>query len=121
MKRTSQLRNIFQDLHLLAWLERRETDERTARAPEGIAQCAVTTRASLALHGEVQLVQIVRLQLQHIQSLVCLLPLRLLLCFESCRETACAVLAGSAPATGLGLTFWRYTFNPSARLGIWIG
>lgn len=66
----SQLSHVVQNLDLLARLESRKTEVRAARTAEGISKRTTTTRACLALDGEIQFVQVVRVQLQDVQVLV---------------------------------------------------
>lgn len=49
----SQLNHIIHNLDLLAGLERRQANVRTAGATERITERAAVARARLALHGEV--------------------------------------------------------------------
>jgi len=60
----------------------------------------------LALHGEVQLSQIICIQLQDIQTLISVLATLLILRLESVGQPASTVLAGLPPAAGLGLALW---------------
>lgn len=76
---------------------------RAIRAPEGIAQRAAAAAASLALHREVQLVEVLRLELQGVQGLVGLDSACLVLCLETLGETAGAILARAALLPRLGL------------------
>jgi len=78
----SKLRNVVKNLYLLPRLERRETQIRTPITAERITQRAAAARACLALHREIELVQIIRLQLQHVQIGVCLLTPLFVLCFQ---------------------------------------
>ena len=58
----SQLHVIIHQPHLLARLERRQTDIRTPVAAERISQRAVSTRSNLSLHRKVHFCQIFGLQ-----------------------------------------------------------
>ena len=62
LQHISQLHLIVHQPNLLSWLERRQTNVRTAIAPEGIAQGAIATASHLALHGEIDFCQVVCLQ-----------------------------------------------------------
>lgn len=107
MQSNLQLGNIIQNLDLLAGLEGRKTEVWAAGAAESIAQGTATAGTGrLALNGEIQLGQIVRLQLQHIQILIGVCSVLLILGLETVCETACTILAGTPPPTGLGLALW---------------
>lgn len=69
-KRLSELRDIVQNGHLLAGLERWKADIRTVSAAECIAECAAAATACLALHGKVQLVQVLALELERAEILI---------------------------------------------------
>lgn len=102
----SQLSHVVQDLDLLTGLECRETEVRTARTTESITKRTTTTRAGLPLHGKVQLVEVVRVQLHHIQTLIRVCTTLLILGLESLGKTACTIFAGSPPPAGLRLALW---------------
>ena len=78
----SQLHIIIQQLDLLARLECRQADIRTSITPERIAQRAIATAADLALHSEVELVEIVSPELHRLQVLVRRRALRRVFCCE---------------------------------------
>lgn len=77
------MRNIIQNLNLLTRLKGRKTQVRATRAPERITKRTATTGTRLALYGKVKFIQVVRLQLQHVQILICVIAVLLILCFES--------------------------------------
>jgi hypothetical protein len=79
----SKLRNIIHNLDLLARLEGRKTHVRTTVTTEGIPQSTAPTRTSLALDGEVQLVQITRIQLHDVQLFICVGAALFILCLEA--------------------------------------
>lgn len=107
MQSNLQLGNIIQNLDLLTGLEGRKTEVWAAGASESVAQGTATAGTGrLALDGEIQLGQIVRLQLKHVQILIGVCPALLILCLETVCETACTILAGAPPPTSLGLALW---------------
>lgn len=113
----SKLYIIVQQSYFLTRLERRETNVWTSITTESISQRAVSTRADLALDGEVHLSKIVSLQhsravglrgrclieLQLGQVGICCCAGSLVFCLESLCQAAGAVLA-SSPTLGVGLT-----------------
>lgn len=101
----SKLR-LIKNLHLLARLESWHTQIRTAITAEGITQSTASARARLALHCEIELVQIIRLQLQHVQIVICFLAPLFILCLQAVCEAACAVFTGAAAAARFRLAFW---------------
>lgn len=96
----SQLDIIVHQPHLLARLERRQANVRTAVTTESVAQRAVATRAHLALHCEVDLCQVVGVQFSQVGIGVG--TLRGVFGVQALGETAAAVFAGPA-ALGVGL------------------
>lgn len=61
---------------------------RAVGAAEGVAEVAAAARARLALDGEVELVQVLRLELERVQVLVRLGAARLILGLQSRCEAA---------------------------------
>lgn len=102
--RKSQLDVIVQKADLLAGLEGWHADVRTPVAPEGIAEGAVAARADLALHGEVDLGEVVHAQLERLQLLVGVDALGGVLGRDLLGQAARAVLAGAAALADLGDT-----------------
>lgn len=100
----SKLR-LIKNLHLLTWLKSWHTQIRTAITAERIPQSTAPTRARLALDCKIELVQIVRLQLQHVQIAICFVASLFILCFQPVCEAACAVFAGAAATARFGLAF----------------
>ena len=95
----SQLHIIIHQPDLLARLERRQADVRASITAERIAQRAVAARAHFALHRKVHFRQVLGLQFGQVG--VCLRALGGVFGVEALRETAAAVLAGTA-ALGVG-------------------
>lgn len=65
-----ELHLVVQQSDLFTGLEGGQPNVRTAIAPESIAQCAIPARADLALDGKVDLVEIVRGQLESLEPFV---------------------------------------------------
>lgn len=102
--RRSELRNIVQNSHLLARLERREANVRTVSTAERIAECTAAATARLALYGKVQFVQILALELQRAEVLIGFGAAGFIFGLEALSETAGAVFAGAAFLAGDGGT-----------------
>lgn len=79
----SQLSHVIQNLDFLARLECRETKVRAACTAESISKGTAATGTSLALHSKVKLVQVVLIQLQHVQILISVSATLLILRLES--------------------------------------
>lgn len=95
---------LVHNAHLLTGLERRQPDKGTGRAPKGVSQGAVVTGARLALDGKVQLVEVIRVELDGLETGVCLGPSLLFFGLEFGRQAACAVFAGAAAFLGLAFS-----------------
>lgn len=98
--RRSELRDVVQNRHLLAGLEGRQADVGAVGTAERIAERAAAAAARLALHGKVQLVQVLALELQRAQVLVGLGAAGLVFGLEALGEAAGAVFAGAAFLAG---------------------
>jgi len=96
----SQLHIVVYQPNLLTRLERRQSNIRTAIAPERISKRAVAARADLALHGEVHFREVFGLQFGEVG--VCVGALRGVFGVEALGQAAAAVLAGAA---ALGVRF----------------
>lgn len=99
----SELGHVVQDGDLLAGLEGRQADVGAVGAAEGVAEGAAAAAARLALDREVELIEVLGLQLERVEVLVRLGAAGLVLRLDALRQAACAVLAGAALLTGLGL------------------
>lgn len=102
----SELGHVVQDGDLLARLEGREPDVGAVGAAERVAQGAAAAAAGLALHREVELVEVLGLELEGVQVLVRLGAAGLVLRLDALRQAAGAVLAGAALLARLGLALW---------------
>jgi hypothetical protein len=94
-----QLHIIIQQPNLIPRLKSRQSNIRTAVASECIAQRTVPARAHFALYCEIYFRKIIRGQLSQIS--ISIGALSLVFSFQSLRETAGAIFAGS-PALGCG-------------------
>ena len=104
----SQLRRVVQDRHLLARLEGRQADVGAIGAAEGVAKRAAAARARLALHGEVELGQVVGLELERGQAGVGLGAPLAVARLQPLRQPARAVLARAPLLARLGLALGRW-------------
>lgn len=100
----SELGDIVENSDLFARPEGRQADVRAVGAAEGVAQRAAAAAASLALDGEVQLVEVLALELQRAQVAVGLGTACLIFLIEALGQTAGAVFAGAALLAGGGST-----------------
>jgi hypothetical protein len=104
-----QLDIIVQQPDLLAGLEGRQPNVRTAVAAEGVAEGAVAAAADLALDGEVDLVeQVVGAELHRVERGVGGGPLRGVFGFQLLLHAAGAVFARAAPLAGLRGALWGW-------------
>lgn len=95
----SKLHIIIQQPHLLPRFERRQSDIRTPIAAESVAERTIPARPDLALHSEIQLVQVARRQLREVG--VGLRTRGGVFGLDALGQAAGAVFAGSA-AFGVG-------------------
>lgn len=100
--RGSELRDIVQNGHLLARLERREANIRAVSTAERISERTAAATARLALHSKVQLVQVLALELQRAEVLIGFGATGFIFGLEALGETAGAVFAGAAFLAGDG-------------------
>lgn len=99
---------VVEQSNLFTWLEGWEADVRASVASESIAKRTVATRANLALHGEVDLGQVVGSQLNALELLIGRGSLVGVFGGKTFSQAASAVLAGTAAFASLGLTFGSY-------------